>query len=149
MKIKDVSPSKVTAVVAGTSNYRVEINLEDKDISATCTCPYDWEGYCKHIVATLLAVEEDRGEIESMAKMSSARQQSMEALLKRTEPEALRGFLRQEMERLPELRDRFMASFSKGGVGKSLAKYKDEVELLYDLAEDRGRCGGDQGQDEV
>ena len=27
---------------------------------ATCTCPYDWGGYCKHIVAVLLtALEED------------------------------------------------------------------------------------------
>ncbi len=138
VKITEVSPSKVTAVVAGTSNYRVEINLEDKDISATCTCPYDWEGYCKHIVATLLAIEEGREEIESMAKRSSAKQQSTEALLKMTEPDALRSFLRREMERLPELRDRFTAFFSKGGVGKSLAEYKDEVESLYDLTEDHG-----------
>ena len=29
--------------------------LEDGSIgSATCTCPYDWGGYCKHIVAVLL-----------------------------------------------------------------------------------------------
>ncbi len=139
VKIREVSPSKVTAMVAGTSNYKVEVNLEEEeDISATCTCPYDWEGYCKHIVATLLAVVEGREEIKDMAEMSSAKQQSTEALLKRTEPEALKSFLRQEMERLPELRDRFMACFSKGGVGKSLAEYKDEVELLYDLAEDHG-----------
>src|SRR6266567_5141432 len=24
-------------------------------VSATCTCPYDWGGWCKHIVATCLA----------------------------------------------------------------------------------------------
>jgi uncharacterized Zn finger protein len=139
VKIREVSPSKITAVVAGTSNYRVEVNLEDKKgVFATCTCPYDWEGYCKHIVATLLAVEEGRGEIESMAKMSSKRQQSMETLLMRTEPEALRSFLRHEMERLPELRDRFMACFSKEGARKSLDEYKNEVDLLYDLAEDHG-----------
>lgn len=139
VKIREVSPSNVTAVVAGTSNYRVEVNFEDKKgVSATCTCPYDWEGYCKHIIATLLAVEEDKEEIESMAKMSSEKQQSTEALLKKTEPEALRSFLRHEMERLPELRDRFIACFSKGGIGKSLDEYKNEVDLLYDLVEDHG-----------
>ena len=31
--------------------------LDDGGIgSATCTCPYDWGGYCKHIVAVLLTV---------------------------------------------------------------------------------------------
>jgi uncharacterized Zn finger protein len=139
VKIREVSPSKITAAVAGTSNYRVEVNLEDKKgVFATCTCPYDREGYCKHIVATLLAVEEDREKIESMAKTRSKKQQSIEALLKRTEPEALRSFLRREMERLPELRDRFMACFSKEGVGKSLDEYKNEVERLYDMTEDHG-----------
>ena len=27
----------------------------DEDLTATCTCPYDWGGWCKHIVATCLA----------------------------------------------------------------------------------------------
>jgi hypothetical protein len=139
VKIKEASPTKISASVAGTSNYRVEVDLEDEEgISATCTCPYDWEGYCKHIVATLLAMLEDREMIESMVEASSEKQQSMDMRLKRVEPEALRSFLRREMERLPELRDRFMACFSTGGEGKSLADYKEEVESLYDLAEDRG-----------
>ena len=31
--------------------------LDDGSIGdATCTCPYDWGGYCKHIVAVLLTV---------------------------------------------------------------------------------------------
>ena len=28
-------------------------------IAADCTCPYDWGGYCKHIVATLLTCLHD------------------------------------------------------------------------------------------
>lgn len=36
--------------------YKVRVELDDGDIrSATCTCPYDFGGYCKHIVALLLA----------------------------------------------------------------------------------------------
>jgi uncharacterized Zn finger protein len=27
----------------------------DEDLTATCTCPYDWGGWCKHIIATCLA----------------------------------------------------------------------------------------------
>jgi uncharacterized Zn finger protein len=36
--------------------YKVRIELDGGGIrSATCTCPYDFGGYCKHIVALLLA----------------------------------------------------------------------------------------------
>jgi uncharacterized Zn finger protein len=36
--------------------YQVRITFDQKGITdAECSCPYDWGGWCKHIVATLLA----------------------------------------------------------------------------------------------
>jgi len=54
----------LTAHVQGSeyAPYEIAVTLtDDGDIgSATCTCPYDWGGYCKHIVAVLLtALAED------------------------------------------------------------------------------------------
>ncbi len=54
----------LTAQVQGSEDAPYEIAvtlLDDGSIgSATCTCPYDWGGYCKHIVAVLLtALHED------------------------------------------------------------------------------------------
>ena len=50
----------LTAQVSGSAYAPYEIAvtlLDDEGIgSATCTCPYDWGGYCKHIVAVLLTV---------------------------------------------------------------------------------------------
>jgi len=35
--------------------YQVSIRLHDGGVAeARCSCPYDWGGYCKHIVAVLL-----------------------------------------------------------------------------------------------
>lgn len=34
--------------------YQVGAAIADGDFTASCTCPYDWEGYCKHIVAAML-----------------------------------------------------------------------------------------------
>ncbi len=35
--------------------YEVQITLNDRGVAmATCSCPYDWGGWCKHIVAVLL-----------------------------------------------------------------------------------------------
>ena len=48
----------ITAMVEGSDYepYRVQVTLNDSHrvTNASCTCPYDWGGICKHIVATLL-----------------------------------------------------------------------------------------------
>lgn len=57
----------LTAEVAGSQYepYQVRVNFSDGDlISADCTCPYDWGGDCKHIVATLLYLVHHRQKIE-------------------------------------------------------------------------------------
>lgn len=45
------------AQVRGTTVYDVHITERRGELIAICTCPFaqSWEGYCKHIVATLLA----------------------------------------------------------------------------------------------
>lgn len=42
--------------VEGSAIYTVTITLNDKGISSNCSCPYDWGGICKHIVAVGLAI---------------------------------------------------------------------------------------------
>ncbi len=47
----------VQAEVAGSdfAPYDVRVSFAGADItSATCSCPYEWGGWCKHIVAVLL-----------------------------------------------------------------------------------------------
>jgi uncharacterized Zn finger protein len=60
------------ASVAGSTYYRVSVGFKDRGIqSASCSCPYDFGGWCKHIVAVLL-VGMEQPEIEerpSLAKM--------------------------------------------------------------------------------
>ena len=57
---------RVTAEVEGSefAPYEVTISLQDAGIAdAHCTCPYDWGGYCKHIVATLLKLADKSTEV--------------------------------------------------------------------------------------
>ena len=54
---------RLLAEVEGSSYepYRVDVAFDAGGIaSAQCTCPYDWGGACKHIVATLLAYVNQR-----------------------------------------------------------------------------------------
>jgi uncharacterized Zn finger protein len=57
----------VTAEVEGSDvePYRVRVKLGAAGIQeAECTCPYDWGGICKHIVAVLLTCLEQPDQIE-------------------------------------------------------------------------------------
>ena len=52
--------------VAGSSAelYRVDIRPDPSDIPhAICSCPYDWGGWCKHIVAVMLVCLEKPAEV--------------------------------------------------------------------------------------
>jgi len=45
--------------------YRVRVAFDQGGITeVTCSCPYDWGGWCKHIVAVLLACLRDPDKIE-------------------------------------------------------------------------------------
>jgi len=46
--------NSLSAQVSGSRLYNVEIEVDDLGVHAHCTCPYDWDGYCKHIGAVLL-----------------------------------------------------------------------------------------------
>jgi Uncharacterized conserved protein len=107
VKVVDASPSRVKAVVSGTDDYRVETNLDDQ-ISATCTCPYDWGGYCKHIVATMLAVVHDDEKVEALIEEKETMWKRVEMLLKKAELEELRCFLLKEFEKCPDMMSHFL-----------------------------------------
>ncbi|MGB7339963.1 MAG: SWIM zinc finger family protein [Phototrophicaceae bacterium] len=47
--------NRLEAFSQGSMIYQVSATLEAEHIgSASCTCPYDWGGLCKHLVALLL-----------------------------------------------------------------------------------------------
>ena len=49
--------------VKGTKLYTVRIkNLLNNNINASCSCPYNWGGICKHTVAVLYDIIENRDE---------------------------------------------------------------------------------------
>lgn len=59
---REVSGNTIYAQVRGSAlePYDVEISVEEGDIYAGCTCPYELSGWCKHIGAVLLEWIENR-----------------------------------------------------------------------------------------
>ena len=79
--------------------YRICVTFTDYDYTATCTCPYDWEGYCKHIVATLITVIDDSSSVPIVIRAPIA------DLLAGLDADALRALVHQLIEADPALAD--------------------------------------------
>ncbi len=77
--------------------YRVDVSLHEDDFSASCTCPYDWGGYCKHVVAAMLIFIHDN-------HLDSVRPPS-EDLLSKLGASELRALLIRIVDSDPELAD--------------------------------------------
>ena len=51
-EVENISASTYSAVVEGSEDYEVEVELSgDSIVSSYCDCPYDWRPICKHEVA--------------------------------------------------------------------------------------------------
>lgn len=80
------------------SSYRLSVKIDAGGIRfASCTCPYDWGGDCKHIVALLLTY------LRQPEKFT--KQQSVTELLSGLEKEALAAIIIRLVERNPDIYD--------------------------------------------
>ena len=128
--------NKITSTVEGTRDYTVTILTNKKTIAATCTCPYDWGGYCKHIVAALIALSENDPKIK---KDEDKKEKKIMKILNNLSFNELKDFLTSELGNNPSLRNHFTIYFSgKSSKGKSLNDYKKEINLSYREISDSG-----------
>lgn len=59
--LEEISPGEWTATVEGTECYTVEISLNGDEVEAwECDCPYDMGDICKHIVAVVMAIRDEK-----------------------------------------------------------------------------------------
>jgi len=80
------------------NEYQVSIEFDASEItSAYCTCPYDNDGWCKHIVATLLTC--------SLANKIIEERPTLEHLLNRLDHQQTQSLVQELVEKNPELID--------------------------------------------
>lgn len=126
---------KITAIVQGEYDYQVTIYKENNRITADCTCPYDWGGYCKHIIATLIASFMN-GE-EKIIKKSKTENKS-EVILNSLSLDEIKEFLKTEFNDNPALKENFIIYFSgKSSKERNLLDYKKEINQSYREISDR------------
>lgn len=79
--------------------YQVGITFSGASFTASCTCPYDWGGYCKHVVAALLTVSDENSPVPVAVKPPVA------DLLDELDADELRGLVCVLVEADPSLLD--------------------------------------------
>ena len=102
----EADDERITALVDGTEEYEVEIELDDDSIrDLSCTCPYAEDGTpCKHMAAVLYAWENSGTPKTGDAKKQ---QTSIPELVARADEETVRAFLVKVLEKDKRLAERF------------------------------------------
>ena len=136
-----VNDDELTATVRGTHDYEASITVDDGGVrNYYCSCPYDYAGACKHVIAVLLAANEREPEQTSSdnshtaaASTSLSATTDVQTLLEDTPAEDLRTFLLGLIEDDYDIRDRFVA-FAGGETGNTVYDYKQKVNRLFEDA---------------
>lgn len=135
----DIDGDEISATVRGSNYYDVTIDVAADPIRTRCSCPYDYAGDCKHIVAVLLAGEDrDTGRASGADETDGALSDAVDidALVDRTAAADLRTFLLEVLEDDCDIRDRFVA-FTGEDTGKTVYDYKQEIDRLFEDATGR------------
>ena len=136
----DIDGGEIRATVRGSSYYDVAIDIVDDAIRTHCTCPYDYAGDCKHIVAVLLTVADRDGETEGTTADDTEGTLSanvdLDSLVADMTADELRSFLLDVVADEPGIRDRLLA-YAGADTGKTVYDYKQEIDRLFDDATGR------------
>ena len=116
----------LTGKCEGTSApfYQLRVQLDDGGIhEASCTCPYDWGGYCKHVIAFLLTYIHNPDVFTE--------QKNIEELLSDLNKDALVQLVGKLVEKNPDLyswlQTAILSASVKSKPGQSRGKRKTEV----------------------
>jgi len=112
----------ITAVVSGSRDYDMTLDLSAEEFDLRCSCPYDGPGICKHAVAVLLRLSDDLPDDES---------ERIDSVLDQLIPTNCGRFFREELATDPSLRDRFLARFGETTI-RTVDELRAEIGRLFE-----------------
>ncbi|MEW6409232.1 MAG: SWIM zinc finger family protein [Nitrospirota bacterium] len=120
------------AHVYGSELYTVTIKENKGTIQTDCTCPYDWGGVCKHVVAALLAICNDK-KIKEHKKDA----ENVKSLINKVDTDRLKKFLFQILTTNSHLLEDFKI-FARGKeeTENTSEKYKKKILSFFKRLKD-------------
>lgn len=121
------------ALVQGSYLYTVCLWEQDGVVASSCTCPYDWGGICKHVVAVMTRLLElqNSGQADINVQTSSGpdvANMSLSELLDSTTHFQLKIFMRQFADEHPQIIDK-LRMFAESTAETVITKdgYRNEI----------------------
>lgn len=125
VEIATCEPHTVTATVSGTEDYSVGLEFADGELECGCECPaFEDDGFCKHLVATVLVA---RGQLQSARSSAPAGSESppagkdppldLETFLRAQPADQLATWLIELSDTHPEVGERLRMHQSRGDAG--------------------------------
>lgn len=143
----EITDGTYEAVVAGTEDYTVRVNLDGEMITDyLCDCPYDMGPVCKHIAAVCFWLRQGRLDIKKTNTRSAGQNKprkrktiadQVNELLEKITHDELRQFIREVAERDRPFRETFLSSFAMRDEGESREFYIKRVKSILRSASDR------------
>lgn len=92
------------AIVKGTYLYQVSLKFDGNELAYTCSCPFEQEGACKHVVAAILAFAIDKKYVVQPARKEIEKDEIIiDNLLSNTTTNQQRLFLERILKKEPQL----------------------------------------------
>jgi len=158
------------AIVRGNEMYQISLQFEKEELKYNCSCPYDFGGACKHVVAVILAFASDKKYAKPASADFRKKDEEIKSLLQQSSPGDLKVFLEKTLKRNPDLaedlkiflagptetpvtvpdyKDRFIKDLNKMDLREMLEMWHREGEDYYDTDSGYGDFVGGDSLDET
>jgi len=140
---EEISTGKYIATVSGTEKYTVQIQIKGGSIiQHYCECPYDKGPICKHVVATIFNLTQDKLEFNGSSttkkkKRKKSVQQQVKEILKEIPHEELVHFIQNSCKSDKKFKNHFLASFGHLSQDQSKEFYQSQIQAIINTASDR------------
>ena len=148
IKLEQTGNGEFEAIVSGNEDYEVNIKVEDDNVEDfACNCPYDKDPVCKHVVAVLFAIQNEKLNGLKETKPKKTRQgkisqkqlleNQFENILTSLDKNEMTGWIRTWAEKDEKFRNYFIARFSGNKEIIDIERYARILEKEISTAEDR------------
>ncbi len=144
---EEISTGEYEAIVMGTEEYRVQFKVSDNTIvEHLCDCPYDFGPVCKHLVAAIFYLEQDRLIINHQTSATQKTQKKtisvskqVKNILNQVSHNELIIFIEKQSKTDKKFRNYFLSAFSYLHQGQSKDFYQNQIHNALQAA--KGRDG--------
>jgi hypothetical protein len=140
----EISNGEYEVIVSGTEEYTVQLEINNNIITEhNCDCPYDMGPICKHIVAVIFHLQQDKLELNQpstskpIKKKTKSVSQQVKELLKEISHKELIEFVQENSKKDKKFRNYFLASFGHLSQNQSKEFYQKQIHSILQTAAGR------------